>query len=43
MKLAVDGKDKAAIEAELTEKFGPRDRASCSTTYCARLPLAPRQ
>jgi GAF domain-containing protein len=26
MKMAVDGKDQAAIDAELTEKFGPRDR-----------------
>lgn len=26
MKMAVDGKDQAAIEAELTEKFGPGDR-----------------
>ena len=27
MKLAVDGNDQAEIEAELTEKFGPRDRS----------------
>jgi len=27
MKLAVDGKDQAEIEAELTEKFGPGDRS----------------
>ena len=27
MKMAVDGKDQAAIEAELTEKFGPGDRS----------------
>jgi hypothetical protein len=26
MKMAVDGNDQAAIDAELTEKFGPRDR-----------------
>jgi hypothetical protein len=28
MKLAVEGKDPAAIEAELIEKFGPGDRSS---------------
>jgi vacuolar-type H+-ATPase subunit H len=28
MKMAVDGKDRAAIEAELTEKFGPADRSA---------------
>ncbi len=28
MKLAVDGKDPAAIEAELVEKFGPGDRSA---------------
>jgi hypothetical protein len=28
MKMAVDGKDEAAIEAELTEKFGSRDRSA---------------
>jgi hypothetical protein len=28
MKLAVDGKDRAAIEAELNEKFGAADRAA---------------
>ena len=27
MKMAVDGNDQAAIEAELTEKFGPGDRS----------------
>jgi hypothetical protein len=27
MKLAVDGMDRAAIEAELTERFGPGDRS----------------
>ena len=27
MKLAVEGKDSAAIEAELIEKFGPGDRS----------------
>ena len=28
MKLAVDGKDSAAIEAELVERFGPGDRTA---------------
>jgi vacuolar-type H+-ATPase subunit H len=28
MKLAVDGKDRAAIEAELSERFGPSDRSA---------------
>ncbi|HEY7267058.1 MAG TPA: hypothetical protein VH501_05135, partial [Solirubrobacterales bacterium] len=28
MKLAVEGKDRAAIEAELTEKFGSADRSA---------------
>jgi hypothetical protein len=28
MKLAVEGKDRAAIEGELTEKFGPADRSA---------------
>ena len=28
MKLAVDGKDRAAIEAELSENSAPRDRAA---------------
>jgi hypothetical protein len=28
MRLAVEGKDAAAIEAELTEKFGPSDRSA---------------
>ena len=28
MKLAVDGKDPAAIESELEERFGPRDRSA---------------
>jgi hypothetical protein len=27
MKLAVDGRDRAAIEAELAEKFGSADRS----------------
>jgi hypothetical protein len=27
MKLAVEGKDPAAIEAELIERFGPGDRS----------------
>lgn len=37
MKLAVDGKDKAAIEAELTEKFGPRDRGQLLDDVLARV------
>ena len=28
MKLAVEGKDPAAIEAELIERFGPGDRTA---------------
>jgi hypothetical protein len=28
MKMAVDGKDRAAIEAELESKFGARDRSA---------------
>jgi hypothetical protein len=28
MKMAVDGKDRAAIEADLVQKFGPRDRSA---------------
>jgi hypothetical protein len=38
MKMAVDGKDQAAIEAELTEKFGPRDRAELLKEVLARVP-----
>jgi hypothetical protein len=28
MKLAVEGNDRAAIEAELSERFGPSDRSA---------------
>jgi hypothetical protein len=38
MKLAVDGKDQAAIEAELTEKFGARDRAGLLKDVLSRVP-----
>jgi hypothetical protein len=38
MKLAVDGKDPAAIEAELTEKFGPGDRTGLLKEVLSRLP-----
>jgi hypothetical protein len=38
MKMAVDGKDQAAIEAELTEKFGPRDRTELLKDVLARVP-----
>jgi outer membrane biosynthesis protein TonB len=38
MKLAVEGKDRAAIEAELTEKFGPRDRGELLGDVLARVP-----
>lgn len=38
MKLAVDGKDSAAIEAELTEKFGARDRSELLKEVLSRLP-----
>jgi hypothetical protein len=37
MKLAVDGQDRAAIEAELVEKFGPRDRATLLDDVLARV------
>lgn len=36
MKLAVDGKDRSAIEAELTEKFGPADRSALLEDILAR-------
>jgi outer membrane biosynthesis protein TonB len=36
MKLAVDGKDPAAIEAELIEKFGPGDRTDLLRDVIAR-------
>jgi hypothetical protein len=38
MKLAVDGKDRAAIEAELTEKFGAGDRSELVSDVLARVP-----
>jgi hypothetical protein len=38
MKLAVDGKDPAAIEAELIEKFGPGDRTELLKEVLSRLP-----
>jgi hypothetical protein len=37
MKMAVDGKDQTAIEAELTEKFGPRDRAELLKDVLSRV------
>jgi hypothetical protein len=37
MKLAVDGKDSAAIEAELTERFGPADRSVLLEEVLSRL------
>jgi hypothetical protein len=38
MKMAVDGKDEAAIEAELAEKFGPRDRTELLKEIRSRVP-----
>jgi hypothetical protein len=38
MKMAVDGKDQAAIEAELVEKFGPGDRTELLKDVLARVP-----
>jgi hypothetical protein len=38
MKMAVDGKDRAAIEAELAEKFGPRDRSELLEDVLSRVP-----
>jgi ElaB/YqjD/DUF883 family membrane-anchored ribosome-binding protein len=37
MKLAVDGQDRAAIEAELIEKFGSRDRSALLDDVLARV------
>lgn len=37
MKLAVDGKDSAAIETELTERFGPADRSVLLEEVLSRL------
>jgi hypothetical protein len=38
MKMAVDGKDRAAIEADLIEKFGPRDRSELLEDVLSRVP-----
>jgi hypothetical protein len=38
MKMAVDGEDEAAIEAELTEKFGARDRSELIKDVLSRVP-----
>jgi hypothetical protein len=38
MKLAVDGKDRDAIEGELTEKFGARDRGDLLDDVLSRVP-----
>ena len=38
MKLAVDGKNSAEIEAELVEKFGPRDRSDLLKDVLSRVP-----
>lgn len=38
MKLAVDGKDRAKIEAELTAKFGAADRSALLDDVLSRLP-----
>ena len=37
MKLAVDGKDPAAIEAELVERFGPGDRSALLNDVISRV------
>ncbi len=37
MKLAVEGKDAAAIEAELIEKFGPGDRSALLQDVISRV------
>ena len=37
MKLAVEGKDRAAIEAELSEQFGPRDRSALLDDVLSRV------
>ena len=36
MKLAVEGKDAAGIEADLAEKFGPGDRSALLKDVLAR-------
>jgi colicin import membrane protein len=38
MKMAVDGKDQAEIEAELAEKFGPGDRTGLLKDVLSRVP-----
>jgi hypothetical protein len=38
MKLAVDGRDRAEIEAELTEKFGEADRTALLDDVLSRVP-----
>jgi hypothetical protein len=38
MKLAVDGKDSAEIDAELSEKFGARDRTALIEDVLSRVP-----
>ena len=38
MKLAVDGKDRAEIETELTEKFGDADRSALLDDVLSRVP-----
>ena len=38
MKLAVEGKDRASIEAELTEKFGSADRSTLLDDVLSRVP-----
>ncbi|HKH41622.1 MAG TPA: hypothetical protein VKA41_07170 [Solirubrobacterales bacterium] len=38
MKMAVDGKDQTAIEAELTEKFGARNRTELVADVLSRVP-----
>jgi hypothetical protein len=38
MKLAIEGKDPAAIEAELVEKFGPGNRTALLKEVLSRLP-----
>ena len=38
MKLAVEGKDPAAIEAELVQKFGPGDRSALMKDVLSRIP-----
>ncbi|MFI5025618.1 MAG: hypothetical protein ACHQCI_02550 [Solirubrobacterales bacterium] len=37
MKLAVEGRDRAAIEAELSDRFGPRDRSALLDDVLSRV------